>query len=49
MEIKDKILQFKCLKCNKNLKKKFNEDLKKKFFNTRSFGNFDVNTFVLVF
>ena len=30
------------------MKKVSNEDLKQQFFNTRSFGNFDINKFILM-
>ena len=32
--------------CNKNYQKRFDENLKKRFFNTYTFYNHDVNTFI---
>ena len=34
--------------CNKNYKKRFDENLKKRLFNTYTFYNHDVNTFILL-
>ena len=45
---KNKKLLLKCFNCNIYYKKKFNNDLIKKFRNTYSFCNNDVNKFVLL-
>ena len=45
---KDNSIEYKCLCCNKNYKKKFNEDLKKQFFNTYRFSNHDISKFILL-
>ena len=42
------ILLLKCFNCNGYYKKKFNKDLIKKFKNTCSFGNNDLNKFILL-
>ena len=45
---KNKKLLLKCFNCNIYHKKKFNNDLIKKFKNTYSFCNNDLNKFVLL-
>ena len=45
---KNKKLLLKCFNCNINYKKKINNDLIKKFKNTYSFCNNDLNKFVLL-
>ena len=44
---KDKLLIFKCLKCNKNHNKDFNKDLIKRFAKTYEFCDGDINKFIL--
>ena len=46
--LKDNSIEYKCLCCNKNYKKKFNEDLKKQFFNTYKYSNHDISKFILL-
>ena len=41
-------LTLKCFNCNIYYKKKFNKDLMKKFKNTYSFCNIDLNKFILL-
>ena len=48
IEIKNEKLLLKCFNCNSYYKKKFNEDLIKKFKNTYSFCNNDLNKFILL-
>ena len=45
---KNEKLLFKCFNCNIYYKKKFNKDLMKKFKNTYSFCNDDLNKFILL-
>ena len=45
---KDKLLIFKCLKCNKNYEKEFNQDLIKRFANMYGFCDGDINKFILL-
>ena len=45
---KNKKLLLKCFNCNVYYKKKFNNDLIKKFKNTYSFCNSDLNKFILL-
>ena len=44
---KEELIEYKCLCCNKNYQKKF-DNLKKCFFNTNKFPNYDVNKFILL-
>ena len=44
--VKYKLILFKCLKCNKNYKKYFEEDLLKWFSNTSKFFDGDIMNFV---
>ena len=46
IKIKNKKLLLKCFNCNAYYRKKFNKDLIKKFKNTYSFCNNDINEFV---
>ena len=46
IKIKNKKLLLKCFNCNAYYRKKFNKDLIKKFKNTYSFCNNDINKFV---
>ena len=48
IKIKNEKLLLKCLNCNTYYKKKFNKDLIKKFRNTYSFCDNDINKFVLL-
>ena len=43
MKVKDKLLIFKCLKCNKNHKKYLNKYLVKRFVNTYKFCDGHIN------
>ena len=45
---KDDLIEFKCLSCNKNYQRKFDEKLKERFFNTYKFSNHDNNKFILL-
>ena len=47
-KIKNETLLLKCFNCNNYYKKKFNKDLIKKFKNTYSFCNNDLNKFILL-
>ena len=44
---KEELIEHKCLCCNKNYQKKF-DNLKKCFFNTNRFANYVVNKFILL-
>ena len=44
---KDDLIEYKCLCCNKNYQKKFDENLKKRFAYTYKSANHDVNKFTL--
>ena len=48
IKIKNEKLLLKCFNCNTCYKKKFNKDLIKKFNNTYSFCNNDLNKFILL-
>ena len=48
LERKNEKLLLKCFNCNSYYKKKFNKDLIKKFKNTYSFCNNDLNKFILL-
>ena len=39
-------IEYKCLCCNKNYQKKFDEKLKKQFFNTYKLFKHDINKFI---
>ena len=45
---KDDLVEYKCLCCNRNYHKKFNEKLKKRFLNTYKYSNQDNNKFILL-
>ena len=47
-KFKDNLIEYKCLCCDKNNKKKFDEKIMKQFFNTYRFCNHDINKFVLL-
>ena len=42
------LIEYKCLCCNKNYQKKFNGNLKKRFFNTYRLSKHDINKFILL-
>ena len=44
----DDLIEYKCLCCNKNYQQKFDENLKKRFFNTYKFYNHDNKKFILL-
>ena len=44
---KDNLIEYKCLSCNKRYRRKFDEKLKERFFNTKKFSNHDNNKFIL--
>ena len=46
--LKVDLIEYKCLCCNKNYQKKFDENLKKRFYNTYKFSNHDNNKFILL-
>ena len=46
--IKDDLIEFKCLPCNKDYSDKVDEELKKKFKNTFKFSNIHINEFILL-
>ena len=48
IKTKDKLLIFKCLKCNKSHKKYFNKDLVKRFANTYKFCDENINKLSLM-
>ena len=41
--VKDNLIKYKCLSCNKDYSKKIDEELKKWFKNTFKFSNCDVS------
>ena len=46
--VKDDLIKYKCLSCNKYYSNKFDEELKKKFKNTFKFSNNEINQFILL-
>ena len=46
--VKDNLIKYKCLSCNKNYSNKINEELKKRFKNTFEFSNNDINKFIFL-
>ena len=44
--VKDNLLEYKSLCCNKNYQQKFDEKLKEWFFNAYKFSNRDINKFI---
>ena len=40
------LIKYKCLLCNNNCQRKFDEKLKERFFNTCEFSNHDNNKFI---
>ena len=47
--LKDGLIEFKCLWCNENFPKMFDENLNKRFSNAYKFANQDINKFIWVF
>ena len=47
--VKDNLIKYKCLSCNKDHSNKLDEKLKKRFKNAFKFSNNDINTFILFF
>ena len=45
---KDDLTEYKCLCCEKNYQKKFDENLKKRFTNRYKFYYYDINNFTLL-
>ena len=48
ISLKDNQLIFKCLDCNKNYEKHFNEELIKRFANRNEFCDGDINKLILL-
>ena len=48
MNFKDDLLECECLCCNKSYQEKFDENLKKRFFNTYKFSNHSSNKFLFL-
>ena len=46
--IKDNLIKYKCLSCNKNYSNKLDEELKIRFKNTFRFSNNDINKLILL-
>ena len=46
-DLKDDLIEYQCLCCNKNCQQKFDEKLKDRFFNTCKVSNHDNNKFIL--
>ena len=46
--VKDNLIEYKCLTCNKNYSNKIDEELKKRFKNTIKFSNDNINKFILL-
>ena len=46
--VKDNLIKYKCLSCNKVYSNKIDEELKKQFRNTLKFSNDGINKFVLL-
>ena len=45
---KDNLIKYKCLSCNKDYWNEINEELKKRFKNTLTFSNNDINKLILL-
>ena len=45
----DDLIECRCLLCNKNCQRKFDEKLKEQFFKTYKFSNHNNNKFILLF
>ena len=48
INVKDDLIKYKCIYCNKNCQKMFNGNLKKQLFNTYKFSNRDINKSILL-
>ena len=46
--VKDDLIEYKCLCCNKSYQHKFGEKLKERFFNTYKFSNHGINKFIFL-
>ena len=46
--VKDNLIKYKSLSCNKEYSSKLNKELKKKFNNTFKFSNNDIDIFILL-
>ena len=46
--VKDNLIKYKCLSCNKSYSNKIDEELKKQFKNTFKFSDNDINEFILL-
>ena len=46
--LKDCLIKYKCLSCNKKYSNRPNEELKKKFKNMFKFSDNDINKFILL-
>ena len=46
--VKDNLIKYKCLSCNKDFSNKLDEELDKKFKNTFKFSNNDINKIILL-
>ena len=46
--VKDSLIKYKCLSCNKDYSNKIDGKLKKRFKNTFNFSNNDINKFILL-
>ena len=46
--VKDNLIKYKCLSCNKSYLNKIDEELKKQFKNTFKFSDNDINEFILL-
>ena len=46
--VKDNLIQYKCLSCNKDYSKKLDEKLKERFKNTFKVSDNDINKFILL-
>ena len=46
--VKDTLIKYKCLSCNKNYSRKVDEELKKRSKDTFTFFNNDINKFILL-
>ena len=44
----ENLIKYKCLCCSNNYQKTLDENLKKQFFHTHKFSNYDVNRFILL-
>ena len=46
INFKDELIEYKCLRCNKNYQHKFDEKLKEQFLNKYTFSNYNNNKFI---